>query len=97
MSESPRTLCRIQGLTSPRGQKLNGLAASFDPTAAPSNGRLAVRIDGEPALLSIKSVNLHELKPVQDLAVLVKRNDLRSDEFMAAVIDQTRGQRIITA
>ena len=101
MSVAPQSVvCRVQNLTSPKGQNLNGLAASFDPTASPqSGGRLAVSVDGvRGPRLSIKPENPYFLKTGQqsfeNLAVAVGRQDLRSQDFMATVVDQRRGRRV---
>jgi hypothetical protein len=89
-------LCRIQGLTSAKGQALNGLAASYDGTARPqSDGRLTLAIDGVPSQLSLKTQNLRIVsEQTMRLAVAVGRQDLRSQEFMATTVDEIQGARV---
>ena len=94
-------ICIIQNLSSPKGQQLNGRAASFDLSVQPRpclpDDRLLVTIDGiKGPQLGIKLENLRMLEDgcYEDLAVAVGRKDLRSTTFMATVVDQKRGKRI---
>jgi hypothetical protein len=90
-------ICRVQNLTSAKGQKLNGLSCSFDLNVPPSgsDGRVAVTIDGvKGPQLSLKLDNLYISESYEDLAVAVGRQDLRSKECMATVVDQKKGIKV---
>jgi len=60
--------CRVTGLTSEKGQKLNGTAA-FAPytasgretTRSSSTERISVLVEGQPAPLSLKRANVEFL------------------------------------
>lgn len=96
MNSAKETYCKIHGLTSARGQTLNGRAASFDPQKKAHAGRVAVSIDGVPSDLSLKPDNLLNVGPDwEDITITVGRQDLRSEHGNAVAVDNKRGVRLV--
>lgn len=101
------SLCRLVGLTSAQGKKINGSAAKInvnktgvDDTSS-SNARHPVCIDGVPSPMSIRlsNVGMFQLQASQgpklrELSVGVGRGTLVDTTFQAALVENAAGQII---
>ncbi|CAB9521011.1 expressed unknown protein [Seminavis robusta] len=92
--------CRVKGLTSERGLKLNGMAASalFLGFGKQLERRVSVHVEGQPKSLSLKYGKL-EFFPnndgIFDGGIGVGRETIRDTIFMATAIDNV-AQTIIS-
>lgn len=89
--------CRIVGLTSPKGQTLNGSAASAPANAisARPEKRIDVIIEGQPSPLSLKRSNV-EFFPsdIFDGGVGIGRATIRDVTFHVAAVDNFKNQLV---
>ena len=87
--------CRIVGLTSPKGQKLNGTAASAPANAinARPEKRFDVIIEGHPSPLSLKRSNV-EFFPsgIFDGGIGIGRGTIRDVKFHVTAVDNFKRQ-----
>ena len=89
--------CRIIGLTSAKGQKLNGSAARtlFKNSYQSDDVRISVHIEGQPSPLSLKRSNIEFLpRGILDGGVGVGRSTIRDTKFNVATVDCMRGDTV---
>ena len=95
--------CRVTGLTSEKGQKLNGTAARARAPCTASGGettrsgteRISVLVEGQPAPLSLKRTNVEFLPTnILDGGVGVGRGTIRDETFQVVAVDNMRGRKI---
>ena len=89
--------CRIIGLTSAKGHKLNGTAAQtpFKTSYRSDDERTSVLIEGQPSPLSLKRSNIEFLPHgILDGGVGVGRDTIRDTKFNVAAVDCMRGNTV---
>ena len=89
--------CRIIGLTSAKGQKLNGSATRtlFKNSYQSDDVRISVLIECQPSPLSLKRSNIEFLpRGILDGGVGVGRSTIRDTKFNVAAVDCMRGDTV---
>ena len=89
--------CRIIGLTSAKGQKLNGSAARtlFKNSYQSDDVRISVHIKGQPSPLSLKRSNIEFLpRGILDGGVGVGRSTIRDTKINVAAVYCMTGDKV---